>query len=96
MIFLDYGDLLAIATRVMGAPPLVRDAGLLESAAFRPQSRVFGSDAYPSLHDKAGALMESIARNHTLIDGNERLALTAVIAFVGINGRRLAITNDEA
>ncbi|MBU6244149.1 MAG: type II toxin-antitoxin system death-on-curing family toxin [Actinomycetales bacterium] len=57
---------------------------------------MFGSDAYPSIHEKAGALMESLARNHTLIDGNERLALTAVIVFLGINGRRLAATNDEA
>lgn len=71
MIFLDYGDLLAIATRVLGAPPLVRDAGLLESAAFRPQASVFGSDAYPSIHEKAGALMESLGRNHKLIDGNK-------------------------
>jgi len=36
------------------------------------------------------------ARNHALIDGNKRLALAAVIAFYGLNGRRLAFTNDQA
>jgi death-on-curing protein len=37
-----------------------------------------------------------MARNHGLVDGNERLALAATIAFLGINGRRLTLTNDEA
>src|ERR1700744_4816143 len=34
--------------------------------------------------------------DHALIDGNKRLALAAVIAFFGLNGRRLTLTNDEA
>jgi death-on-curing protein len=37
-----------------------------------------------------------VARNHALIDGNKRLALAAVIAFYGLNGRRLTLTNDAA
>ena len=41
---------------------------------------------------KAAALLHSIARNHALIDGNKRLALAAVIAFYGLNGRRLTLT----
>jgi death-on-curing protein len=31
-----------------------------------------------------------------LIDGNERLSLSALIAFLGMNGSRLTWTNDEA
>jgi death on curing protein len=42
------------------------------------------------------ALLHSVARNHALIDGNKRLALAAVIAFYGLNGHRLTLTNDEA
>jgi len=34
-------------------------------------------------------------RNHALIDGNKRLALAATIAFLGINGRRLTLSNDQ-
>jgi death-on-curing protein len=41
-------------------------------------------------------LLHSLARNHALIDGNKRLALAGVIAFYGVNGRRLILTNDEA
>lgn len=33
---------------------------------------------------------------HALVDGNERLALAGVIAFYGVNGRRLILTNDAA
>jgi len=40
--------------------------------------------------------VESHSRNHALVDGNKRLALAATIAFYGINGRRLTLTNDEA
>jgi death on curing protein len=57
---------------------------------------VFGKDAYPSLDAKAAALLHSLARNHALIDGNKRLGLAAVIAFSGLNGRRLTLTNDQA
>jgi len=96
VIFLDVEDLLYIAERATGAQAEVRDIGLLESAAARPRASAFGADAYPTLHDKAAALLHSIVRNHALVDGNKRLGLAAVIAFYGLNGRRLTMTNDEA
>jgi death on curing protein len=52
----------------------------------------FGEDAYPTIHKKAAAL----ARIHALVDGNKRLALAASIAFYGMNGMRLMLTNDQA
>lgn len=96
MIFLELGDLLHIATRTLGAEPEVRDLGLLESALARPRAAAFGADAYPTVHDKAAALLHSLARNRALVDGNKRLALGATIAFYGMNGVRLALTEDEA
>jgi death-on-curing protein len=96
VIFLDLEALLYIATRTLGAEPEVRDYGLLESVLARPQASAFGTDAYPSIHDKAAALMHSLARNHALVDGNKRLALAATIAFYGVNGLRLTLTNDQA
>jgi death-on-curing protein len=41
-------------------------------------------------------LLHSLARNHALVDGDERLALAALITFYGLNGRRLTLTNDAA
>ena len=95
MIHLDLDDLLHIAARTLGDVQ-VRDAGLLESAAARPWSTAFGEDVYPSIHGKAAALLHSVARNHALVDGNKRLALAATIAFYGLNGFRLTLSNDEA
>ncbi|MEA2222623.1 MAG: death on curing protein [Solirubrobacteraceae bacterium] len=96
MIFLDLELLVHVAERALGAPRTVRDHGLLASALTRPQASVFGDDAYASIHEKAAALLHSLARNRALIDGNERLSLAATIAFYGMNGLRLTLTNDEA
>jgi death on curing protein len=96
VIFLDLDLLLEVARRAIGTEPEVRDHGLLESALARPQASAFGEAAYPTIHAQAAALVHSIARNHALIDGNKRLALGATIAFYGLNGMRLTLTNDEA
>lgn len=96
MIYLTLPELLHIAERVLGREPPVRDIGLLEAAVARPQATVFGTDAYPDLNTKAAALLHSLARNHALLDGNKRLSLGALIAFYGVNGRRLTLTNDGA
>ena len=96
MIYLTLTELLHVAKRTLGGDPLVRDIGLLESALARPQATAFGADAYPDLDAKAAALLHSLVRNHALVDGNKRLALAGVIAFYGVNGRRLTLSNDEA
>ena len=95
MIYLDLEDLLRIAARVVGEVQ-VRDAGLLESAALRPRATVFGAAAYPEVHEQAAALLHSVVSNHALVDGNRRLGLAAVIAFLGLNGWRLTLSNAEA
>ncbi len=95
MIYLTLEELLHVAERTLGHVEM-RDIGLLESAVARPQASAFGEDAYPTLDTKAAALVHSVARNHALVDGNKRLALASLIAFYGVNGRRLTLTNDEA
>lgn len=96
MIYLTLDELLVVAERVIDGEVALRDAGLLESAAARPQTTVFGADAYPDLHSKGAALLISICKNHALVDGNKRLALAATIVMLGINGWELTLTNDEA
>ena len=96
MIYLRYDELLYIAERAIAPDVVVRDHGLLESALARPQASVFGRDAYPTLMLKAAALTHSLVRNHGLVDGNKRLGLSGLIAFLGLNGMRLTWTNDEA
>ncbi|MCW2856785.1 MAG: Death-on-curing protein [Marmoricola sp.] len=93
--YLSLPELLFAAERTLDAVE-IRDVGLLESALARPQATAFGADAYPTLSEKAGALVHSLANNHALVDGNKRLALVGLIAFLGVNGLRLTLSNDSA
>lgn len=87
MQYLTMPELLNLAERLGAAE--VRDYGLLDSALARPQSSVFGQDAYPDVWQKAAALMESLARNHALVDGNKRIAWYATWVFLHMNGHPL-------
>lgn len=87
MHYLTLPELLNLAKRL--GEDAVRDYGLLDSALARPQSSVFGQDAYPDVWQKAAALMESLARNRALVDGNKRLAWYATWVFLHMNGHPL-------
>ena len=84
--YLTTEDLLLVAANAVGAQPLVRDYGLLQSAAARPQTNLFGNDAYPDLWTKAAALGHSLIRNRPLLDGNKRLGWVAMRTFLELNG----------
>lgn len=97
MIYLDVDDLIRIAERATGGPVQIRDLGLLGSAAHRPRQVAFGFEPYPTLAEKAAALLCSLAKNHALVDGNKRLALAGTWTFCYLNcGRLPDLTNDEA
>lgn len=84
--YLTSEDLLQVAANAIGGQPLVRDYGLLESAAARPETNLFGADAYPDVWTKAAALGHSLIRNHPLLDGNKRLGWVAMRTFLELNG----------
>ncbi len=94
IVFLDLDDLVTLV-RVLDAGP-IRDIGLLDSAAARPRSTVFGEPAYPTLTLQAAALLHSIACNHALVDGNKRLAWLACNVFLDVNGHTVTLNHDEA
>lgn len=83
------------AAAVAPARVVVRDVGLLESALARPAATAFGEDAYPELWTKAAALLESLARNHPLVDGNKRLAWVACRYFLVVNDEDIAVSSAE-
>jgi len=78
----------------VGNPLQVSDYGLLDAAIARPKATVFGLDAYPDDFTKAAALLQSLARNHALVDGNKRTAWAAAWTFLHINGIELAADFD--
>jgi death on curing protein len=84
--YLDVEDLVDLARLLLGHPPPIRDMGLLGSAAARPPTMVFGEDAYPDMWTKAAALLQSVVKNHPLIDGNKRLGWLSTAVFLELNG----------
>ena len=92
--YLSLEDLLSLVGD-LGVGP-IRDIGLLDSAAHRPQVSVLGEDAYPGVHEKAAVLLESIVRNHPLVDGNKRLGWLSTVVFYGLNGVTLEAPDDDA
>jgi death-on-curing protein len=92
--FLTLEDLLALAAGL--GVPAVRDLGLLDAAAKRPQTSLYGRDAYTGIHEKAAVLLESLTRNHALIDGNKRLGWLATYVFYALNDIRLDAPDDAA
>jgi len=94
--FLELDDLIELARLLLGDPPSIRDLGLLGSAAARPQTTVFGEDAYPDLLLKAAALLQSLVNNHPLVDGNKRLGWLATAVFLKLNGIQATRASNDA
>lgn len=96
-VYLTSEDALVVAEHACSdMHVVVRDAGLLESAAHRPSAAMFGEEAYPDVIDKAAALLQSLAINHPLFDGNKRTAWLSCVTFLAMNGVDLHPDIDAA
>jgi death-on-curing protein len=84
--YLTYSDLFNINHTVTNGDTFVRDMHLLQSAVKRPALQVFGEPQFPTLLDKAAALIHSLAYHHLFADGNKRTAVQAVTMFLELNG----------
>jgi death on curing protein len=73
----------------------VRDEGLLDSALSRPQN-LFAYAPTSSLFELAASLAFGLIKNHPFVDGNKRVAFTAAVSFLHLNGRRFQATEVEA
>jgi death-on-curing protein len=94
--FLDADDIVNLNRKVLGGTAALRDRGLLESAAARPKASAFGEDAYPTITEKAAALLHSLALNHAFVDGNKRTATLAMMTFLELNQVRVNWDREEA
>lgn len=88
MKYLTIQQVLAIhdlAVKKYGGSHGIRDMGLVDSAVARPKSTFGGADLYPGIFEKAGALLQSLLKNHPFVDGNKRTALTSAAIFLKMN-----------
>jgi death-on-curing protein len=94
MRYLTYSELIFINGRILNDPNIqvgkqkVRDIDLLLAAEQRPQASAFGQDAYPTLAEKAGALLHSLAHDHPFKDGNKRTAAMCAAFMLEVNGQQ--------
>jgi len=86
MIYPSVNQIIRINANVLAGAYKVRDADLLDSAVMRPQASAFGQDAYPTIYEKAAALLHSLVLNHPFNDGNKRTATLAALLFLRLNG----------
>lgn len=99
VFYVSFGDYCRIAAEVLGTTPeqvarLPRIA-LADSALAAPRAGFGDEDAYPTLTEKAAVLVEHLARNHPLPDGNKRCAFLAVERFLAANGQPICDANPE-
>lgn len=92
-VYLSTADVVAINAHFGGS---VRDHGIVDSATMRCTHTLAGDDAYPSLFEKAAALLYGLATTQGFIDGNKRTAWTAMETFLAINGRFVRTTTVDA
>ena len=95
---LDISDVLLIHERLIqefGGTPGLRDNELLESAILRPLQTFDSAELYPSIEEKASAIIESIITNHPFIDGNKRTGYTLFRIFLLSKGKDIYCSQDE-
>ena len=90
-VYLELGDYCEIAADLLGTSTeqIARLPGiaLADSALSTPSAGFGDQEAYPTLIEKAAVLVEHLARNHPLPDGNKRAAFLSVWLFMEQNDR---------
>ncbi len=87
--YLTAMEIYNINAEITADETFIRDIHLLNSAALRPMLVLFGEAQYPTLIDKAAALLHSLAYHHLFADGNKRTAVQVVTTFLALNHHRL-------
>ena len=73
----------------------VRDFGLLESALESAYQTFDGKELYPTKLEKGARLGYSLISNHAFVDGNKRIGMYVMLAFLQVNGIHIHPTNEE-
>ena len=73
----------------------VRDEGLLDSALESAFSGFGDREFYPSKEEKGARLGYCLITNHAFVDGNKRIGIYVMLAFLEMNGIPLRCTDDE-
>lgn len=73
----------------------VRDVGLLDSALESVYQTFDGAELYPTKEEKGARLGYTLISNHAFVDGNKRIGMYVMLAFLQVNGIHIHPTNEE-
>ncbi len=68
-----------------------RDNNLLESSLGAPRQTFGGKLLHPTLEKQVSTLFYSLVKNHPFKNGNKRIAVMALLAFLSLNGKWINI-----
>jgi len=95
---LDLEQVIYIHERIIevaGGKQGIRDYTILHSGLERCKATFAGRDLYPTIHEKAAALMHSLVKNHVFLDGNKRTAYAVTSRFLNANGQTITASQKE-
>lgn len=98
MILLSKQQILNLHSQIIaetGGLSGILDEGLLDSALNAPFQSFEGTEAYPSIQQKAARLGYGLVKNHAFLDGNKRIGVHAMLVFLALNGIELSYTQEE-
>ena len=98
MIILSKEQIIALHSQLVsetGGSDGIRDISLLESALSAPFQVFDGTEAYPSIQQKAARLGFGLVQNHAFVDGNKRIGAHVMLVFLSLNHIELEYTQKE-
>ena len=84
-----------LITEETGGDNGVRDYGLLDSALESVYQTFDGQELYPTKQEKGARLGYTLISNHAFVDGNKRIGMYVMLAFLQVNGIHIHPTNEE-
>ena len=73
----------------------VRDEGLLESALESAFAGFGEKELYPTKEEKGARIGFALISNHAFVDGNKRIGMYIMMAFLEMNGIRIQCSDEE-
>ena len=77
------------------SPSGVRNADLLASALFRPQTGMGDTRKYPTVETAAAALLHALIHDHPFHNGNKRTAIVSTLVFLDWHGLVFKCTEED-
>lgn len=98
MILLTVEEVMTLHNKLIertGGSDGLRDQSLLESAVYSAMTGFEGSEAYPTVQEKAARLMFALTNNHAFVDGNKRIGVFVMLMTLQLNNVKIKYTQTE-